>query len=49
MTDSTVHLCVDAVAADAADMLSKDLDAGITESLRVWNESEEKAMNTLVN
>jgi hypothetical protein len=44
MKDSIIHLCVDALTADAADMFAKDSGIGITEALQKFMQSKTYAL-----
>ncbi|MDR3322499.1 MAG: hypothetical protein LBS93_08620 [Synergistaceae bacterium] len=44
MNESKAHLCVDAVAADVADMLAQDSGMAITEALQKFMQSKTYAL-----
>jgi hypothetical protein len=44
MNDSKARLCVDAIAADVADMLAKDTGVEITEALQNFMQSKTYAL-----
>jgi hypothetical protein len=44
MKESKAQLCVDAIAADVADMLAKDSGIGITEALQRFMQSKTYAL-----